>query len=166
MSNSTNRRDVGAKDSGEELVIYALCLPSESFAPTRMPGGSPSLLAGKTGAAYVLALVTLLVGMTLALAMIRSSSSSFYAENSRYRKRAALNIAEAGADCAYWQVHWNNQRLPYSADVSLGSGSFHVDATDDGSRQLSTMKIVTDIVPVIVSLFPIVCPGACDTRRP
>ena len=94
------------------------------------------------GAVYLLALTTLLVGIIFALAMLRASGGYFLGENSRQKKRAAVNLAEAGIDYAYWQLHYNGQRLPYSADVTLTSGSFHVDATDDGNRDCSTMVLL------------------------
>ena len=97
----------------------------------------------RRGAAYVLALVTLLVGVTLSLAMLRSASGGFTSEDSRNKRRAAMNMAEAGVDYALWQMHYNGQRLPYSADVTLTNGSFHVDATDDGARDPSTMYVVS-----------------------
>jgi len=95
------------------------------------------------GAAYVLALVTLLTGSVLALAMLRAGNSYYLAESSRAKKRAAQNLAQAGVEYAYWQVHYKAQALPYTADVTLSTGSFHVEATDDGSRDLSTMLITS-----------------------
>ena len=85
----------------------------------------------------------MLVGTILALAMIQSSSSYFLSEDSRNKKRAANNLAEAGVDYAYWQLHYKNKPLPFSADVTLSTGSFHVDATDDGNRDNSTIYIVS-----------------------
>lgn len=99
-------------------------------------------LRGNRGAAYVLALVTVLVGTVLALAMLQAGNSYFLSENSRAKKSAAMNMAQAGVEYAYWQVHYGGRPLPYSADVTLSTGSFHVDATDDGNRDLSTMLII------------------------
>lgn len=90
-----------------------------------------------------MALVTMLVGTVLALAMLRAGNSYFLGEDSRTRKRAAMTMAQAGVDYAYWQVHYQGQPLPYSADVTLTSGSFHVEATDDGNRDRSTMLITS-----------------------
>ena len=98
---------------------------------------------GRRGAAYLLAITTLLVGMVLALAMLRATSGYFIAENSRQKKRAAANLAEAGIDYAFWQLHYNGQRPPYSADVTLATGAFHVEASDDGSRDASTLLITS-----------------------
>lgn len=95
------------------------------------------------GAAYVLALVTMLVGSVLALAMLQAGTSYFLGEDSRTKKRAAMNVAQAGADYAYYQVHYNAGALPYTADVTLATGSFHVEATDDGSRDRSTMLVTS-----------------------
>ena len=99
------------------------------------------MVNGRRGAAYVLALVTVLVGTVLALAMLRAGNSYYLGESSRAKKRAAVNLAQAGVEYAYWQVHYNAKPLPYSADVTLATGSFHVDATDDGSRDNSTMLV-------------------------
>lgn len=100
-------------------------------------------LHGNRGAAYILALVTVLVGTVLALAMLQAGNSYFRAENSRTKKQAAINIAQSGVDYAYWEVHYQGQPLPYTTDVSSSSGSFHVVATDDGSRDPSTMLITS-----------------------
>jgi hypothetical protein len=95
------------------------------------------------GAAYVLALTTLLVGVILGLAMLRSSNSYYMAEYSRQKKQAAVNLAEAGADYAYWKVHYQGQKLPYTADLTTSSGNIHIEATDDGNRAASTMLITS-----------------------
>lgn len=95
------------------------------------------------GAAYVLALVALVAGSIFALAALRSGNAYFISEDSRARKQTAQNLAEAGVDYAYWQVHYQHRPLPYSADVTLSGGSFHVDAVDDGSRDPSTMLITS-----------------------
>jgi hypothetical protein len=91
----------------------------------------------------MLALVTMLVGSILALAMLQAGNSYFLGEDSRTKKRAATNMAQAGIEYAYYQVHYQVKPLPYSADVTLSTGSFHVDATDDGARDPSTMLITS-----------------------
>lgn len=95
------------------------------------------------GAAYVLALTTLLVGVTLGLAMLRSSNGYYMAEDSRQKKQAAINLAEAGVDYAYWRVHYQGQKLPYTTNITTTSGSIHIEATDDGNRAASTMLITS-----------------------
>jgi len=95
------------------------------------------------GAAYVLAITSLLVGVILALAMIRAAGSYFIAEDTRQKKQAAVNLAEAGIDYAFWQIHYNGAHVPYSATVNLGNGSFQVSATDDGNRDRSTLLITS-----------------------
>lgn len=97
----------------------------------------------RRGAVYVLSLITMLIGLTLALAMMRAAGSYFIGQDSRQKKLAAMNLAEAGADYAFWQVHYKDKTLPYSADVTLGTGSFHVDAVDDGNRDRSIMLITS-----------------------
>lgn len=101
------------------------------------------LIRNNSGAAYVLALVTLLVGSILALAMLRASAGYYLAEQTRFEKRAATNLAEAGVDYALWQVHCKRAHLPYSCDVTLANGSFHVEVSDDGTREQSSMRIVS-----------------------
>lgn len=100
-------------------------------------------MRSQQGAAYVLALVTLLVGSILAFALLRAAGVQYLAEQTRSQKRAARNMAEAGIDYAFWKVHCKCAGLPYSADVTLSTGSFHVDVTDDGSRDSSSMLIVS-----------------------
>ena len=97
----------------------------------------------RSGAAYVLAITTLLVGVLLGLAMIRSAGSAFFAEDTRQKRQAAVNLAEAGADYAFWQVHYNGAHVPYSATVSLERGQFSVTATDDGARERSMLRITS-----------------------
>jgi hypothetical protein len=95
------------------------------------------------GAAYVLALTTLLVGVTLALAMLRSAGGYFMAEDTRNKRQAAIDLAEAGVDYAYWSVHYQCQKLPYTTDITLTSGTIHIEATDDGNREASTMLVTS-----------------------
>ncbi len=122
------------------------CFAFSPFRPLaigeRPPGGF-TLRGNRGGAAYVLAITTLLVGTIFALAMIRSAGACFFAEDTRQKKRAAANLAEAGIDYAYWQLHYNGAKLPYSATVSLATGSFSVTATDDGNRSRSTLLITS-----------------------
>jgi hypothetical protein len=75
--------------------------------------------------------------------MLRATSGYFIAENSRDKKRAAVNLADAGIDYAFWQIHYNGAHLPYSATVTLATGTFQVSAADDGSRDRSTMLITS-----------------------
>ncbi|MEN6355957.1 MAG: hypothetical protein ABFD83_02605 [Armatimonadota bacterium] len=97
----------------------------------------------KRGAAYVLALTTMLVGMTLGLAMLRSSGSQYIAQVSRQKKQAAVDLAEAGVDYAYWKVHYQGEKLPYTTDVTTTSGTIHITATDDGNRDASMMLVTS-----------------------
>jgi hypothetical protein len=100
-------------------------------------------IRNRRGSVYLVSLTTLLVGTILALAMLRSGGADFYAEDSRSKKQAAVNLAEAGIDYAFHQIHFNNKKLPFSADVNMATGSFHVDAVDDGNRDPSTMLITS-----------------------
>lgn len=75
--------------------------------------------------------------------MLRASGGYYLTEQTRYEKRSATNLAEAGLEYAFWQVHCKQAALPYSADVTLGNGSFHVEITDDGSRDRSSMLVTS-----------------------
>ncbi|MCX6345904.1 MAG: hypothetical protein NT018_12680, partial [Armatimonadetes bacterium] len=44
---------------------------------------------------------------------------------------SAANMAKAGMEYALWQVKEKNATLPLTCDVTLNTGSFHVEATDD-----------------------------------
>lgn len=98
-------------------------------------------LMGRRGGVYVLALVTLLTGVIFALSTLRAGNAYFRAQDSRCKKQAAANLAEAGIDYAYWQVHYNKCSLPYSAGVTLPTGTFSANASDDGNRDNSSMLI-------------------------
>ncbi len=97
----------------------------------------------KKGSAYVLALTALLVGLTFALATLRSGSSLFIAEKKRMDRQAAINVAEAGIDYAYWLVHYQRQGLPFTANQSMNNGTFQINVTDNGINQPSTMLITS-----------------------
>ncbi|MDH7601008.1 MAG: hypothetical protein QHI38_02565 [Armatimonadota bacterium] len=95
------------------------------------------------GAAYVLALTTLMVGMILGLATLRFASSRFFQEDSLRRFQSAYNMAEAGVDYVFWRLHYDGAHLPLSETVTLGTGSFQVTAVDDGSRDRSTVLVTS-----------------------
>lgn len=96
-----------------------------------------TLRGNRSGAAYVLALTTLVVGVTFALAMVDSSSSYFLRERSQNWTMMARDLAEAGADYAYDAVNKHNVSVPYTfPTVSLASGSFSVTVSDGGSATM------------------------------
>lgn len=101
------------------------------------------LINNNTGAAYMLALVTLLVGCVLALALLRAANTYFLAEDSRCKRQAEVYLAEAGLEYAYYQVHYQDQPLPFTAQMEMGSGSFKVEAIDDGGRDRSMMLMTS-----------------------
>ena len=90
-----------------------------------------SPVTGKRGAVYLLAIVTLLVGMILSLAMLRMGSAYFLAASSRGKKQAAVNLAKAGLEYAYWQVNNYHVALPYTTTLNLDTGSAQITAVDD-----------------------------------
>ena len=98
---------------------------------------------GRDGAVYVLAVVTLLVGTVLVLALMRSSVSHFLNQSSLDDKVAARNMAWAGVDYGYWQVAHQSQGVPYSANVALNTGSFQTSVVDDGARAPGTIRITS-----------------------
>ena len=93
------------------------------------------------GAAYVLALVAMLTGLTLSLALLSSANGHFLGEASRKSKDAARYLAEAGIDYVAWQLDVGGVFLPYEAVVDLDSGSFHVLAVDDSARDAGTAYV-------------------------
>lgn len=111
--------------------------------PDRAPNNGFRIRGTRRGAAYVLALTTLLVGTTLGLAMLRAAIGHFLAEESRAHKQAAANLAEAGINYAYWQVKYQGELLPYVADRDLETGSFHVEAIDDSDTEPGTALITS-----------------------
>lgn len=95
------------------------------------------LRGNRSGAAYVLALTTLLVGLTLSIAMLQAAESYFLTENSRGRKQAAADLAEAGIDWACLQVSKNGKSLSdCTRTITLASGSVDVVATDYGQARM------------------------------
>lgn len=92
------------------------------------------LRGNRSGAAYILALTTLVVGVTFSLAMLQASGSYFLTERSQGYKQMAMDMAEAGIDYAFLQVNKHNQSVPYDfPTVTLASGSFHVSVADNAS---------------------------------
>lgn len=89
------------------------------------------LKGNRSGAAYILALTTLVVGVTFALAMLQSSGSYFLTERSQGWKQMAAEMAEAGVDYAFTQVNRHGQSVPFTFPrVNLASGSFLVTVSD------------------------------------
>lgn len=89
------------------------------------------LRGNNSGAAYILALTTMIVGVTFALTMLQASGSYFLTERSRGTKGQAAALAEAGVAYAYIQVNKHYQTLPYTwPTVHRSSGSFTVSAAD------------------------------------
>ncbi len=95
------------------------------------------------GAAYVLALATLMVGMILGLATLRFAGGRFFQEDSQRRFQSAYNLAEAGVDYVFWRLHYGGAHLPLSETVILTTGSFQVNAVDDGNRDRSTVLVTS-----------------------
>ena len=112
-----------------------------------MPMGSKNrgglIGGGRDGVAYVLAIVTLLVGTILVLALMRSSVSHFMNQASLDDKQAARDMAWAGIDYGYWKVAHQGQAVPYSTNVTLNTGSFQTSVVDDGARVAGTVKITS-----------------------
>lgn len=88
------------------------------------------------GAAYVLALVAMTTGLTLALALLTSSNGMYLAESSRTDKDIARYLAESGSEYASWKAGISGVSMPYTATVAMTGGTFTVTIVDDGSREL------------------------------
>lgn len=79
----------------------------------------------------MLALTTLVVGITFALAMMQSSGSHFLTQRSQGLKQMAADLAEAGIDYAFLQVNKHGKTVPYTFPaVHLASGRFIVSVED------------------------------------
>ncbi|MGQ9580413.1 MAG: hypothetical protein ACUVT8_05630 [Armatimonadota bacterium] len=109
----------------------------------RKSGSGKALSGNKRGAAYVIALTTLLVGVTLGLAMLRSAGGSFFQADSQRRCQVAYNLAEAGVDYVFWRLHCDGAHIPLNEVVTLATGSVQVTATDDGNRDPSTVFVTS-----------------------
>ncbi len=94
------------------------------------------------GSVYIVALVTLVVAVTLGLAMLRVIGADFRNQDALNRKQAALNLAEAGYDYAVNQMLYKGRSTPFTADLTLSIGTIHVEVTDDSSRSASS-RLVT-----------------------
>lgn len=101
------------------------------------------IVRNRKGAAYVLACVTLLVGLTLALALLRMVGGGMRAEISRNGKAAAADMAEAGTAYAGWRTTQGALILPYTQDVTLSNGSFHIDMVDDSARSVRSILVTS-----------------------
>jgi hypothetical protein len=75
--------------------------------------------------------------------MMNLSGGVFISTDSRVDKQAAVNMAEAGLDYAWWQIKWQKQILPYSANVNLTAGGFTVKAVDDSAREPNTILVTS-----------------------
>lgn len=87
------------------------------------------------GSAYVLALVALMTGLTLSLALLTSSNGMYLAESSRTDKDIARYLADSGVEYASWKAGVNGVSLPYSTTVAMTGGTFSVTIEDDSDRE-------------------------------
>lgn len=101
------------------------------------------MLRSNRGAAYVMAVSTLLAGLILGQALLRLVGSGNAGEASRNGKDAALDMAEAGIAHAQMLLADRLTRLPYSCDVSLAYGSFHIDMVDDSTRMKKSVLVTS-----------------------
>jgi Tfp pilus assembly protein PilX len=100
-------------------------------------------LGGRRGSVYVLAIVTLLVAVTLGMAMLKFVDTDFRAQTGETRRVAASNLAEAGVDHATWQIVYKGKNVPFSTDLTLNTGTVHVDVADDSARATSAVLITS-----------------------
>ncbi len=97
----------------------------------------------KRGAAYLLAITALLVGLVLALTLLEAANAYFLGEANRKGIREARYMAEAGVDYSVWQLNEKYATIPYSANIALSSGSFAVTAASDNARDPGTVLITS-----------------------
>ncbi|MFQ3549886.1 MAG: hypothetical protein SNJ70_09070 [Armatimonadota bacterium] len=100
-------------------------------------------LSSNAGAAYLISITALMMGMILALALLRTSNEYFFSEYKNIEKQGAKNLAEAGINYGFWCVHYNLKHPPYSQTVNTQTGSFQITIQDDGNRDPSTMLITS-----------------------
>jgi len=86
-------------------------------------------------------MVALLVGLTLALAVLRSVNAGMLSEQQKCKRQTAVNLAEAGLDYGYYQIAVVGRGLPYSASGSLGTGTYAVTASDNGNENASVILL-------------------------
>lgn len=118
-------------------------MPSNCHNQTRAATAALYTVRNRRGAAYLLACVTLVVGLTLALALLRMVGGGMRTEMSRSGKAAAADMAEAGTAYAAWRTTQGGIVLPYTQDVTLSSGSFHIDMVDDSARSWNAILVTS-----------------------
>lgn len=102
----------------------------------------------RRGAAYVIALVALVTGLTLALAALRLTTNASMAESRRQSSSTAAQIAEAGLDYGLWLTKWGSvSQRPYTATTSVGAATFTVTIADN-SAALSGTDLITSAATV------------------
>jgi len=91
---------------------------------------SKNVIANMRGSAYMIAMITLVVGLILGLALLRlAGGSTIQIRNSVDVGKAAC-LADAGINYGYWQYMYSHVTLPHTATQQLGSGSFTVTVSE------------------------------------
>lgn len=100
-------------------------------------------MRSEQGSIYIVAAITLVVAMTLGLAMLRVIGADFQNQNASNRRQAALDLAEAGYDYAVCQLMYKGQSIPFATDLTLSTGTIHVEVTDDSARSPSSRLVAS-----------------------
>lgn len=84
------------------------------------------ITVNKRGSAYLIALITLVTGMTLGLALLRSSGAITIQGRSTIDAGIASHLADAGMAYGYWLYRYRIQSLPLSEEITLDTGTASV----------------------------------------
>lgn len=103
------------------------------------------ILSGHKGAAYILALVTLVTGLVLGAAILQITTGGLISETRRQQKSAALTLAESGIDYGWWILRYTtSDNLPQTKTLTMQTGSVTIDMIDNGNTLPSTYRITSD----------------------
>ncbi len=84
-----------------------------------------------SGAAYLMAMITLIVGFMLGIALLRMVGGATLQGGNRVDADRAIYLADAGINYGYWKYRYCGVTLPYTETRQLGKGSFTVTISDN-----------------------------------
>lgn len=109
-----------------------------------MSPGSGRTRCRRRGSVALLAVGTLVVVLTLAVAMLELGRQTLVVGRHQPRTVALRAIAEAGIEFGYWQYAWNGVSVPYTAaGRPFGGGTFDVIVSDNRGEVPYTLKITS-----------------------
>lgn len=97
---------------------------------------------GNSGAAYLMAVITLVVGFMLGLALLRMVGGATLQGGNRVDATRATYLADAGINYAYWKYRYCGVSLPYTETRQMGKGSFTITISDNAALR-DTVKIAS-----------------------